>query len=72
MSNRFRGNYLEIIPTGISHLVFSRHNEHYTWTKARRRRRRMKIRLKIRMKKRKKERTKDDSMMVIHFIMMNP
>lgn len=33
MSSKFRGKYLQIIPLGISHLIFSRTGNHYTWRK---------------------------------------
>lgn len=33
MNSKFRGKYLEIIPTGISHLLFAETGDHYTWTK---------------------------------------
>eukprot|EP00050_Salpingoeca_kvevrii_P021021 m.105317 g.105317 ORF g.105317 m.105317 type:complete len:750 (-) comp9139_c0_seq5:172-2421(-) len=33
MTSKFRGKYIEIIPTGISHLIFKEHGDHYTWTK---------------------------------------
>eukprot|EP00042_Codosiga_hollandica_P042778 m.396451 g.396451 ORF g.396451 m.396451 type:complete len:783 (-) comp56410_c0_seq1:116-2464(-) len=33
MSSKFRGKYLEIIPLGISHLIFKASGDHFTWTK---------------------------------------
>eukprot|EP00730_Choanoeca_flexa_P013635 TRINITY_DN5542_c0_g1_i1.p1 TRINITY_DN5542_c0_g1~~TRINITY_DN5542_c0_g1_i1.p1 ORF type:complete len:735 (+),score=177.05 TRINITY_DN5542_c0_g1_i1:47-2206(+) len=33
MSSKFRGKYLEIIPTGLSHVIFDKTGDHYTWTK---------------------------------------
>lgn len=33
MSSKFRGKYLQIIPLGISHLLFSKSGNHYTWRK---------------------------------------
>lgn len=32
-SSKFRGKYLEVIPTGLSHLVLKRSGDHFTWTK---------------------------------------
>lgn len=29
------GKYLEVIPTGISHLIFKKSKDHYTWKKVR-------------------------------------
>ena len=31
-----RGKYLEVIPTGVTHLVFKKSGEHFTWTKVKR------------------------------------
>jgi hypothetical protein len=33
MSSKFRGQYLQIIPLGTSHLEFKRNEHHYTWRK---------------------------------------
>ncbi|XP_022252408.1 oxysterol-binding protein 1-like [Limulus polyphemus] len=33
MSSKFRGKYLQIIPLGIAHLVFTSTGHHYTWRK---------------------------------------
>lgn len=33
MGSKFRGKYLQIIPTGIAHLVFENSGNHYTWRK---------------------------------------
>ena len=33
MRSRFRGKYLEVEPLGISHLVFPKTGNHYTWRK---------------------------------------
>ncbi|GAB6026499.1 hypothetical protein CHUAL_012924 [Chamberlinius hualienensis] len=33
MSSKFRGKYLQIIPLGISHLIFKKTGYHYTWRK---------------------------------------
>ncbi|XP_052800519.1 oxysterol-binding protein 1-like [Mya arenaria] len=33
MGSKFRGKYLQIIPTGIAHLVFHKSQNHYTWRK---------------------------------------
>ena len=33
MSSKFRGQYLQIIPLGTSHLEFKRTGHHYTWRK---------------------------------------
>jgi hypothetical protein len=33
MSSKFRGQYLQIIPLGTSHLEFKRSGHHYTWRK---------------------------------------
>eukprot|EP00041_Stephanoeca_diplocostata_P028839 m.834430 g.834430 ORF g.834430 m.834430 type:complete len:800 (-) comp23448_c0_seq3:368-2767(-) len=30
---KFRGKYLEVLPTGLSHLLFKKSGDHYTWTK---------------------------------------
>ncbi|EGD82016.1 hypothetical protein PTSG_02701 [Salpingoeca rosetta] len=33
MDSKFRGKYLEVIPTGVSHLILKKTNDHFTWTK---------------------------------------
>eukprot|EP00043_Microstomoeca_roanoka_P013129 m.128643 g.128643 ORF g.128643 m.128643 type:complete len:754 (-) comp15675_c0_seq1:435-2696(-) len=33
MDSKFRGKYLEIIPTGVSHLIFKHTGDHFTWRK---------------------------------------
>ncbi|XP_060574796.1 oxysterol-binding protein 1-like isoform X2 [Ruditapes philippinarum] len=33
MGSKFRGAYLNIVPTGIAHLVFEKSGNHYTWRK---------------------------------------
>uniref|UniRef100_A0A646QFV7 Oxysterol-binding protein n=1 Tax=Hemiscolopendra marginata TaxID=943146 RepID=A0A646QFV7_9MYRI len=33
MSSKFRGKYLQVIPLGISHLLFEKTGNHYTWRK---------------------------------------
>lgn len=33
MNSKFRGKYLEVIPTGISHVLIPATNDHFTWTK---------------------------------------
>ncbi len=33
----YSGKYLEVVPTGISHLIFKNTGDHYTWTKVWRR-----------------------------------
>ncbi|KAK3084224.1 hypothetical protein FSP39_010268 [Pinctada imbricata] len=33
MGSKFRGKYLQIVPTGIAHLVFTKSGNHYTWRK---------------------------------------
>jgi len=33
MSSKFRGKYLQVIPLGIAHLVFTESGNHYTWRK---------------------------------------
>lgn len=33
MGSKFRGKYLQIVPTGIAHLLFENSGNHYTWRK---------------------------------------
>lgn len=33
MGSKFRGRYLQIVPTGMAHLVFKNSGNHYTWRK---------------------------------------
>ncbi|EDQ92562.1 uncharacterized protein MONBRDRAFT_17243 [Monosiga brevicollis MX1] len=33
MNSKFRGKYLEVVPTGISHIIFHDNDDHFTWTK---------------------------------------
>lgn len=33
MTSKFRGKYLEVIPTGLSHVLFKTSGDHYTFTK---------------------------------------